>query len=165
MIQNIRKFENRIESHATKSEWNIYHLLNSSELLQVSLCCSCLRRSSWLLFFAVTFEPIFVGHWFMCTTLVLARVQAQGKNILPFPWACTRATLDLLQVSLSLSYRSTIVYITWRSTEGRSEKERLVNFGKLGSKLNRKCKTCLNYFPSISFCIIYYNGTHVIYMC
>jgi uncharacterized protein (DUF2132 family) len=33
----------------------------------------------------------------------------------------------------------------------------------LGSKLNRKCKTCFNCFPSISFRIIYYNGTHVIY--
>jgi hypothetical protein len=46
--------------------------------------------------------------------------------------------LDLLQVSLSLSYRSTIVYITWRSTERRSEKERLVNFGKSRFKTEPK---------------------------
>jgi hypothetical protein len=63
VCRNTGKSRNARSSHATKSEWNIYHLLNSSELS--SLCCSCLRRSSWLLFFAVTFEPIFVGHWFI----------------------------------------------------------------------------------------------------
>jgi hypothetical protein len=56
----------------------------------------------------------------------------------------SNVALDLLQVSLSLSYRSTIGYITWRSTEGRSEKERLVN---------RKCKTCFNSFLSVFICI------------
>jgi hypothetical protein len=55
-----------LASHETQgqvTQQNIYHLLNSSELS--SLCCSCLRRSSWLLFLAVTFQPIFVGHWFI----------------------------------------------------------------------------------------------------
>ena len=51
--------------------------------------------------------------------------------------------LDLLQVSLSLSYRSTIVYITWRSTERRSEKERLVNFGKSRFKTEPKMQDLL----------------------
>jgi hypothetical protein len=54
--------------------------------------------------------------------------------------------LDLLQVSLSLSYRSTIVYITWRSTEGRSEKERLVNFGKSRFKTEPKMQDLLSFF-------------------
>jgi hypothetical protein len=78
----------------------------------------------------------------------------------------TNDGVDLLQVSLSLSYRSTIVYITWRSTvarRGGARKRDLSTSENLGSKLNRKCKTCFNCFPSISFCIIYYNGTHVIY--
>ena len=51
--------------------------------------------------------------------------------------------LDLLQVSLSLSYRSTMVYITWRSTERRSEKERLVNFGKSRFKTEPKMQDLL----------------------
>jgi hypothetical protein len=51
--------------------------------------------------------------------------------------------LDLLQVSLSLSYRSTIVYITWRSTERRSEKDRLVNFGKSRFKTEPKMQDLL----------------------
>ena len=51
--------------------------------------------------------------------------------------------LDLLQVSLSLSYRSTIVYITRRSTERRSEKDRLVNFGKSRFKTEPKMQDLL----------------------
>jgi hypothetical protein len=101
-----------------------------------------------------------------CATMQLCIRNITCLHDIHMLYCMTSTCLDLLQVSLSLSYRSTIVYITWRSMEGRSEKERLVNFGKsriLGSKLNRKCNTCFNCFPSISFCIIYYNGTHVIY--
>ena len=54
-----------------------------------------------------------------------------------------RVDVDLLQVSLSLLYRSTIVYITWRSTERRSEKERLVNFGKSRFKTEPKMQDLL----------------------
>jgi hypothetical protein len=63
----------------------------------------------------------------------------------------------LLQVSLSLSYRSTIVYITWRSTEGRSEKERLANFGKSLQNWTENARLALILFLqflSLSFTIM-----------
>ena len=57
------------------------------------------------------------------------------------------------------------MYITLHDVarRGGARKRDLSTSENLGSKLNRKCKTCFNCFPSISFCIIYYNGTRVIY--
>jgi hypothetical protein len=61
----------------------------------------------------------------------------------------TRLQIDLLQVSLSLSYsidplQCTLHDVAWR---GGARKRDLSTSENLGSKLNRKCKTCFNCFP------------------
>ena len=61
----------------------------------------------------------------------------------------TRLQIDLLQVSLSLSYsidplQCKLHDVAWR---GGARKRDLSTSENLGSKLNRKCKTCFNCFP------------------
>jgi hypothetical protein len=63
--------------------------------------------------------------------------------------------IDLLQVSLSLSYSIGPLYCTLHGVvrRGGARKRDLSTSENLGSELNRKCKTCFNYFLSVFICI------------
>jgi hypothetical protein len=67
-----------------------------------------------------------------------------------------RLAPSLSFIIISIHY--SVHYMTYHV--GGARKRDLSTSENLGSKLNRKCKTCFDCFP---FCIIYYNGTHVIY--
>ena len=73
-------------------------------------------------------------------------------NLFPLP---AILIIDLLQVSLSLSY---IIECTLHDVvrRGGARKRDLSTSENLGSKLNRKCKTCfnsINCFLSVFICI------------
>jgi hypothetical protein len=75
-------------------------------------------------------------------------------------------TLALLQVSLSVFHchidHYSVHYMTYH-VEAERERE-TCQLRKISVKnWTENARNCFNCFPSISFCIIYYNGTHVIY--
>jgi hypothetical protein len=93
-------------------------LRKTSNLFQDIVCYDSIDDSPYYVFVALCIVVIVVSLIFKMAYFLSWPVRELLKK--------ARVRLDLLQVSLSLSYRSTVVYITWRSTERRSEKERLV---------------------------------------
>jgi hypothetical protein len=106
---------------------------------------------------AEIFHATLVGRWcdsgYCIYTFHCAAFDSSGYAIVCYNFASV--ALDLLQVSLSLSYSIDPLWCTLHDVarRGGAGKRDLSTSENLGSKLNRKCKTCFNCFLSVFICI------------